>query len=343
MVEPDYPPALYNMAFALRDRAASLPAPEADKTRARAMEYCRKYLAAMKAREHAATPADKQRVALANGLLSSLQGSQIARPPAKPPSPQLEKARRAIAQQAYEAALILLKDAIKQDPMDADALWELAIVYDKHLKYTDRAADVYKQFRKKFPNDPRAGGSSTRDAAPNPPPTTSPSASAAIKLFADGLAAHKKSDWDTAIDYYKRALKVNPNYVNAAYNLGLIYYASRKDLVKARDAFTLAVARRPEMASAQYMLGVVHRDMDDAETAIARLNKALRIEPNHAKAHFVLGSIYCSEGQLDVAKLHLRRYIQYAPQGQHRQRADELLRKIMADESGATREPPMPR
>ena len=360
-VQPDYAPALYNLAVALRDQAAVLPvsSPQAVQTRAKAAEQCKKYLDVMKSATHTFTPQDEQRVALANRLLASLStsGTSTSKPPPKPrpPNPLLERARRAIAQQAYEAALILTKDAIKKYPDDPDALWQLATIYDKHLKYSDSAAETYREFRKKFPDDPRAGTGTQKRPRPGtttsaPRPSTAPanttrttSTASAIQLFAKGHEAQKKENWDAAIDYYKRALRLDPTYSAASYNLGLIYYADHRNLEKARDAFALAVAQDKEMARAHYMLGLVYKEMKDPDKAIAQLNSALRIQPDYARVHFVLGQIYHAGSQPGVAGIHLKRYLQYAPQGQYARQARELLREIQALESAATRKPPMPR
>jgi len=352
-IQPNYAPALYNLAVTLRDRAASLPvsSEQAVRLRARAAECCKTYLAVMKGGAGDLTPQDEQRVALADRLLASLTTPGTAKPkppPVKrPPNPLLEKARRAIAQQAYEAALIIIKQAIKKYPDDPDALWELAVVYDKHLKYADSAAETYKEFRKKFPDDPRAGGGQKQSSPPTGPGATTARdttpGSNAIQLFAKGRDAQSKGRWDTAIDYYKRALRVDSSYAVASYNLGLIYYSHRKDMKKARDAFSLATMQDKEMSKAYYMLGLVYDKLKEPAKAIAQLNAALRIQPDYTRVHFVLGQIYQAESQSNVAEIHLKRYLQYAPQGPYAPRAKELLREIQAQKSGASRKPPMPR
>ena len=352
-IDPDYAPALYNMAVALRDRAAALPVSSASaiQTRARAAEHCKRYLTVMKSKPGTLTPQDEQRVALADRLLASLITSESppSTPAPPPPTPKpkqtnplLEQARRAITKRAYEAALILTKDAIRKYPDDPDALWQLAVIYDKHLKYPDSAAKAYGEFRKKFPDDPRAAGTTPKKPVkPNTSATTG--TAAAIQLFAKGHEAQKKGDWNSAIDHYKRAIRVDPTYSAASYNLGLVYYDGRRDLEKARDAFALALAQDKKMARAYYMLGLVYKDLKDPTKAIAQLNAALRIQPDYARVHFVLGQVYRAENQADVAEIHLKRYLQYAPQGQYAARARELLRRIKTRESDTARKPPMPR
>ncbi|MCK5849700.1 MAG: tetratricopeptide repeat protein [Kiritimatiellae bacterium] len=352
-LKPGYAPALYNMALVYRDQA----------NKQKCANLCKAYLDAMDSQTRIPDEQDNQRTIFITELHNAMQNKNQApvKIPVKTPmeeiDPFLVKARKAIDNESYGTALVLLKQAIKKSPKNADLLWELALVYDKRLKYKDRAMRTYNQFMKQFPSDSRIRAipeykkEKTSRPLKKPPITTvkpiktrpAISTPKTATLFAHGVNAHKKGDISKATDLYKRVLEIDKTHAVAAYNLGLIYYNSGKDVDKARDAFLLTLAHKPDMASARYMLGVVYKLLDDNNNALEQLNKALRIKPNHARAHFVLGLIYHSEKHFDVARLHLNRYLQFAPKGTYALRVKQLLSNIEKELSGDAHKPPMPR
>lgn len=56
----------------------------------------------------------------------------------------------------HDAALLSLRQLLRMQPDNADAVWKLAELYEKHLEIPSRAIDNYKQFTLQFPEDPRA-------------------------------------------------------------------------------------------------------------------------------------------------------------------------------------------
>ncbi len=48
------------------------------------------------------------------------------------------------------------------------------------------------------------------------------------KKFKIGLEAHKKEDYETAINYYQQVMKLKPNHLHAYNNLAVIYQIQEK-------------------------------------------------------------------------------------------------------------------
>jgi tetratricopeptide (TPR) repeat protein len=255
------------------------------------------------------------------------------------------EARSAVEKQAYDEALIMLNEAMKKDPANPDALWELAQLYQEHLDYQDSAAQMYRKFKQLFPEDPRSKEKSSGAPAPAPagkPPAAAPTPSgsrppapaaprksggilsdsakapsqadleAAQEAFLQGLKYQKAQEWEPAIRSYKRALEHNRNFAEASYNMGLAYKDNgNRDMAKEALLYTVAV--RPEMTRAGYMLAIVYMELKDNEKAIGQLERVLKREPNNARAHYLIGVAYRTELHFDKAKAHFERYIQLEP------------------------------
>ena len=89
--------------------------------------------------------------------------------------------------------------------------------------------------------------------------------------------------FDAAIDSYKQALKINPDYADAYYNMG-IALKDKGDLEAAIDNYKQALKIKPDYAEAYYSMGNALKDNGDPEAAIDSYKQALKIEPNYAKA-----------------------------------------------------------
>jgi tetratricopeptide (TPR) repeat protein len=106
---------------------------------------------------------------------------------------------------------------------------------------------------------------------------------------------------DEAIEAGKRAIRLNPNNVNALYNLGLAL-ADSKDWDAAVENYQRVLELNPEHGLASNNLGAAFEKMgkmDEAEKAYAR---AVAIDPRHAEAQNNLGAIYSERGDLDEAR-----------------------------------------
>jgi tetratricopeptide (TPR) repeat protein len=76
-------------------------------------------------------------------------------PPARQADPLVARARAAIQREALDEGLEILKDAVRREPRNADALWELATLYNRNLNDPAKAAQLYRRFKESFPDDPR--------------------------------------------------------------------------------------------------------------------------------------------------------------------------------------------
>ncbi|MBN1672552.1 MAG: tetratricopeptide repeat protein [Kiritimatiellae bacterium] len=244
------------------------------------------------------------------------------------------QAQAAIGREDYDVALIALKRIVSSNPHYADPLWELALLYDRHLDNPGKARETYRDFADQFPGDARAADARARSAAapadegrPARPETsrTARDPQAALENFKRGRFYQEHNRLTRAIQYYVKALENDDTFAPAYYNLG-VAYRSRGDLALARDAYQAALRIQPDMTNARYNLALVFRDLSDPENAKTHLKYVLRAAPDYAPGHFALAQIYAdNEDTFAVARAHYQSYLRLAPNGPYAPRARRWL------------------
>ncbi|MBN1383975.1 MAG: tetratricopeptide repeat protein [Elusimicrobia bacterium] len=100
-----------------------------------------------------------------------------------------------------------------------------------------------------------------------------------------------KTRIDEAIEEYKKAIKINPEYFMAYNNLGLAY--NKKGYYdKAILAFKKAVHIKPDFADAYVNLALSYGNKLMYDEAISATEKAIKIKPNSVVAYNNLGGFY---------------------------------------------------
>jgi tetratricopeptide (TPR) repeat protein len=108
------------------------------------------------------------------------------------------------------------------------------------------------------------------------------------------------------IESYKQAIKARPDYADAHCNLGNAYNKLGR-LQEAMDEYNLAIKARPKYADAHYNLGVTYYQLGRYEDAIKEYKQAVKIKPDYAEAYYNLGVAYSSVGNPQEA---IESYIQ---------------------------------
>jgi len=161
-----------------------------------------------------------------------------------------------------------------------------------------------------------------------------------------GYDFERKGQLDQAIESYKKALEVWPEYAHAHYNLGHVYRRQKK-LDLATQEFQRAIDGDPRYPGAHYNLGLLYAEADQLDLAAqcfttsttindkhpgsweelgnvrlrqgnageARkyLQRAIELEPNLASAHNSLGIVYAQSGQMDQAIASFERALAISP------------------------------
>src|SRR5580693_5207579 len=162
----------------------------------------------------------------------------------------------------------------------------------------------------------------------------------AYRLNTLGVAYMNQQRPADAQKLFEQSLATDPNFEVARLNLGISLLAQQK-LELARTALAAAAEKLPQDSYAWYNLGLVYKDLGDAERgvaafthvtqianeadpwyfvgylnsqlqhydqAIAAFQKALAIFPFHASAEFGLARAYQRSGNAEAAKEHLAKF-----------------------------------
>ena len=121
-----------------------------------------------------------------------------------------------------------------------------------------------------------------------------------------GAAYSGLEQFDQAVIYYQRALKIQPDLADVHNNMG-VAYKNLNDFNSAVNSYLKAVELRPDYAEAHTNLGMVLSDLGNYNDALASFDKALGIDTEMVKAISGKSSVLLSLGQsFDGLKLSER-------------------------------------
>lgn len=247
-------------------------------------------------------------------------------------------ARAASAVGEFDAALVGYQNAVRLDPRNADALWDLAQLLDRQLKLAERAIASYRDFEKLFPADPRVQRAVERiraltpvarataparsepprvnPPAPTPiparPPTPAAPPSAVSPVPAPStrpperpapradLFAGREPTPPTRRLNIRPAPTRNPSTAVVAFNQGVELMRQRR-WEPAAAAFTRALEHNPQLDSAYYNLGLAYAQLGDYELAKDAYRQTLALKPEHNQARYNLALLYFQTRDLPSA------------------------------------------
>ena len=115
-----------------------------------------------------------------------------------------------------------------------------------------------------------------------------------------GNALQEKGELDAAIDSFKQALKIKPDYAEAHNNMG-VALQEKGELDAAIDSFKQALKIKPDYAEAYNNMGNALKKKGELDAAIDSYKQALKIKPDYAEAHYNMGVALKDKGELDAA------------------------------------------
>jgi len=311
-LNPDYAPAVYNMGVLHRDRLGN--------ERIASVCFTRYLQIAPDGPRRATANAYVEKVGVVRPRVrfQPRRSDTPAQPDAEAPAPAdeaqalLDQGAAAIAREDLETALIVLKQAVRRHPDSADALWMLARLYDRRLRYAESAAETYAAFQDRFPEDPRVARIPAPSPVAAPPPDSDAQPPANAEPAADAAPPPTApSDSEIAARAFDEGLALHREGKTAA----------------ARAAFQKALTARPDMIKVRYMFALSCRETGDDETARQHLRELLDLDPFFAKAHLLIGLIYRDLDDERQARHHLQLYVGLAPRSPSAPRIREWLER----------------
>jgi len=108
-------------------------------------------------------------------------------------------------------------------------------------------------------------------------------------------------DWDTSERGFKKALELNPKYVQA-YSWYAMCYQIQKEFDRAFELVGKAITLDPLSAIARTDLGQVNYHAGNFEQAIEEYQKSLELDSNYVYTYAYLGQAYAMSGQESAAE-----------------------------------------
>ena len=121
-----------------------------------------------------------------------------------------------------------------------------------------------------------------------------------------GTALMARGDLAGAAASYERALALEPGYGNAQFNLANARLQQQRPQ-EALDLFRRSLASMPPSADVQNNIGIALAELERLDEATAAFEEALRLDPKSAQARRNLGDVRAWQGRTDDAIVELRR------------------------------------
>lgn len=127
-----------------------------------------------------------------------------------------------------------------------------------------------------------------------------------------GTVYANKGDYSTAISYYDKAIKINPNSYAAHIMRGMMYYYMMSYYTSV-GCFSTAIKIRPNSAEAYNNRGMAFLAYKDYQNAKKDFQKATELDPKQAEPHNNLGLIYAFENNYDKALFYYNKALELNP------------------------------
>ncbi len=146
-----------------------------------------------------------------------------------------------------------------------------------------------------------------------------------------GILHQEIGEDNGAFEIYQKLIKVNPRYEKAYNNLGVLFYKKGR-YEEAVEAFQKAIAINPDNIESYINLGVIFKKQGQWGKAVEVYQKALSLNPLHKETHYNMGLLYEQIENLDLAIEHYQRFVELAS-NTHPELAGQVQRHLVALES----------
>ena len=110
--------------------------------------------------------------------------------------------------------------------------------------------------------------------------------------FDKAIAAYKRGDYHVVRNNLEKAIRYNPNYAKAYYNLATLLWKYFQEYEKAKKYYEKAIELNPNFTEVYYNLATLHyTELKDVKSAQKNLMLAIEQKPNFDFARKYLGSI----------------------------------------------------
>ena len=186
----------------------------------------------------------------------------------------------------YVKAEEMFRQAIEEEPQNWEAHLYLALALAQQEKYTEaeksftHARDIAPEERKEL-----VYGNQHKFFVDN---------------YNQGITRNSTKNYDEAVEFFKKAVAVEPTYAKGHVNLG-VAYSMLKQNDKALAAFEEAVRVDPSSVEAWENLGITYQTMREYTKAREAFAKVVELDPEYVNGKFALADMYFNEGNYEKA------------------------------------------
>jgi len=200
----------------------------------------------------------------------------------------LEHGLHIAARHAFKKAVHLLPDF-------AEAQFELGSIHIKRLRNPKRAEKYLDRAEQLFLAQGDLQRAILAHQLGRPGEKVADSRKAADDWLKEGLRLQHLERYQGSIDAYKMAIKYQPDFVDAFYNLGIAYGSledSGVELIhKAIWAFKQVIKIKPDFIYAYSALGASYIKQGEYGEALTTLTDALRLQQKESQIYYYLGMV----------------------------------------------------
>ena len=126
-------------------------------------------------------------------------------------------------------------------------------------------------------------------------------------FYFKGTILNLRNYSEAAVDTFKKALRIEPNYAEVHLNIGIIF-DNKQEPEAAIENYKKALKIKPDYADAYYNMGIALNKNGEPDAAIESYKEALKIKPDYANANYNQSLVYLHQGdfQLGWAKFEWR-------------------------------------
>ena len=127
-----------------------------------------------------------------------------------------------------------------------------------------------------------------------------------------GTCFYSLKQYNKAVDCYQKAIKINPDYAEAHYNLANVFHEIGR-IDAAIKGYEQATHFKPDYPEAFNNLGLVFQEIGKFKLAITSYEKALTIKPDYAEVHSNIGKLYKEQDQIYLSINHYKKSLNINP------------------------------
>jgi tetratricopeptide (TPR) repeat protein len=120
-----------------------------------------------------------------------------------------------------------------------------------------------------------------------------------------GVALLEQYKHEEAVERFKKALELKPDFPMAKINLAIALYNAQK-LVESKQIVVASLIETPQSLQANFILGLIWRTENDQQESLAAFRRVVAIDPKDVGANVNIGQIFAQQRQYDEAIKHFQ-------------------------------------